>query len=135
MSITKRLRFELNTIKDRLMEIQTEYNNDPCKYSGEITNIKVNTKVGYIRISFKEYAYIIFIYKKAYIFAWFTKSKFLKDGEPFYTQDGCVTCYDVSQVCRELYDRIFSGFSPNRGHQWYQYGIPENKKQKRRGGG
>lgn len=136
MSITKKLKFELNTIKDRLKEIQLEYNNEPCKYCGSILNVKVNTKSGYIRISFETFAYVIFIYKNAYMFTWFSKCEFLKNNEPYYVQNGCITCHDVSEVCRELYDRIFSGFSPFRGSRWYQYGIPKekNKHMKHNGG-
>ena len=126
MSINKRLRFELKTISDRLSEIQTEYNTQPSK-CGPITNIKVNTKSGYIRVKFINHAYLIFVYKGAYMFGWFSRN------DTCFVQDGCVTCVDVSQVCRELNDRIFSGFSPVRGLKWYQYGIPKKKRVKKRG--
>lgn len=120
--INKRLRFELNTIKDRLLEIQIEYNESPSK-CGPIRNIKMNMNKGFIRVSFNTHAYLVFIYKGTYMFAWFSKVK----DEPLYIQDGCITCLNVSEVCREFNDRIFCGFSPARGLKWHQYGMPKKK--------
>ena len=128
MSINKRLKFELNTIVQRLVDIRREYNETPSR-CGLIEDIKLNSKTGYIRVSFREHAYLIFVYKQAYMIAWFSKH-----GDAYYIQDGCITCADVSQVCRELHDRIFAGFSPFRGMAWHLYGMPKNtlKKKKRK---
>ena len=126
MSINKRLKFELNIIVERLKEIRTEYNETPSR-CGLIEDIKLNSKTGYIRVSFREHAYLIFVYKHAYMFAWFSKH-----DDSYYIQDGCITCGDVSQVCRELHDRIFAGFSPSRGMAWHLYGTPRNTLKKKR---
>ena len=123
MSINKKLKFELMIINDRLLEIQSEYNNAPCKKCGQILDVKIKNKHGFIRVSFDKFAYLIFVYKHTFMLAWFSKR-----DEHYYVQDGCVSLSDVSEVCRELNDRIFSGFSPFRGKNWYQYGIPKKKK-------
>jgi hypothetical protein len=125
MSINKRLKFELTTIMDRINEIRIEYNDQPSR-CGPILNTRMNSRTGYIRVSFKDHAYLIFVYKHAYMFIWFSK----KD-DSYYIQDGCITCNDVSQVCRELHDRIFSGFSPSRGLAWHMYGMPRNTLKKK----
>lgn len=125
MANNKRLKFELRTIYERTKEIEAEYNNDPGSKNERIEDTRMNLKSGFIRVRFNTYAYLVFVYKHAYIFSWFHHS-----GEKFIN-DGSVTCMDVSQVMRELNDRIFSGFSPKRGLKWYQYDKPKRYDKKK----
>lgn len=127
MRKSKRLIFELNTIHDRAQDICNEYNQTLGVGNEPIQDIIKNLNEGYIRIRFDTYAYMVFIYKEAYIFSWFRKVS----GDRF-VQDGAVTCNDVSQVIRELNDRIFSVFSPRRGLRWYQFGVPKQFKRNKK---
>ena len=140
MGNNKRLIFEMNIIYDRLSEIREEYNNRLGPRSEPITDIIKNLNKGYIRIRFETYAYLLFVFKGAYIITWFRKKKNLNEEvtDDIYINDGAYTIPDatdsnrIAVVVRELDNRIFSGFSPRRGSTWYQYGLP-NKKKRREG--
>ena len=140
MGNNKRLIFEMNIIYDRLTEIREEYNNRLSPHSEPITDILKNLDKGYIRIRFETYAYLLFVFKGAYIITWFRKKKNLNEEvtDDIYINDGVYTIPDttdsnrIAVVVRELDNRILSGFSPRRGLAWYQYGLP-NKKKRREG--
>ena len=140
MGNNKRLIFEMNIIYDRLIEIRDECNSHLGLRSEPITDILKNLDKGYIRIRFETYAYLLFVFKGAYIIAWFRKKKNLNEEvtDEIYINDGAYTIPDttdsnrIAVVIRELDDRILSGFSPRRGLDWYQYGLP-NKKKRREG--
>lgn len=136
MGNNKRLIFEMNIIYDRLIEIKDLYNKSLGPRSEPITDISKNLNKGYIRIRFETYAYLLFVFKGAYIITWFRKKKNLNEEvtDDTYINDGVYTIPDatnsnrIAVVVRELDDRIFSGFSPRRGSIWYQYGMPKKKK-------
>lgn len=111
--MTAREKFDMETIGMRVNDLCAEYNNTLRQKVHLHASVKTNMKTGYILIRFDTFAYLIFGFDNKYIFSWFRLS-----GDKAIC-DGFTICSDVSTVVREVNDRLFSCFSPNRGNRWY----------------
>jgi hypothetical protein len=131
--MTNRNKYEMGIISERVHELCIEYNQSISKKRLSTVNVKTDLDTGYVLINFKKYAYLVFPYEDKYVFSWFRLSGVRS------VCDGLTLCNDLSETVREINDRLFSLFSPERGNRWYTFskrtvwGSKKKKKKEKRG--
>lgn len=117
----------MGVISERAHELCIEYNQSISKKRISTATVKTNLDTGYVLINFKKYAYLVFPYEDRYVFSWFRLSGVRS------VCDGLTLCNDLSATVREINDRLFSSFSPERGNRWYTFSkrIEWGKKKKK----
>lgn len=119
----ERVRFELETIYNRICEMKPDYESHKSPRQEHIVEVKLNKNKLNVLVHMNSYTFKIARDEEdtSYEISWYHHTDTNR-----YVKDGSVKCEDLAIVIQTIYGYLYGAFTPERGGWWIDREKPKH---------